>query len=137
MNYEYLRNIKGFTPDEIKVTHKKDAENSARKFAKEFEYLFVVAKEKSGEFREELERAELTVESFDSVNPDIRFLAVYVEDEVYRRTAMIMELEGESKKYGFTLQFNDAQRFDFYPFAERQKHLMIEYLAEQEIDIPR
>lgn len=133
LNYEYLRNIKGFTPEEINMTN---ANKSARRFAKEHEYLFVVAKQKAAEFKEELIRAEFSVEGFDSVDASRYFLAVYVDDEVYRRTAVIMELEGESKRHGFMTQYSKAQEFDFYPFAVRQKHLMIEYLTEQEIDIP-
>ena len=135
MSCEYLRNMKGFTPEDILA---KTNDHIELKLEKPPEYLFVVAKEKANEFKNELVRAGFIVTAFSCVNPEESFLAINVDEDIYKETATKMELEGETKKYGFMLKYDfHNKKIDYYPFAQRQKHLMIQYLVDEEIDIKR
>jgi len=99
------------------------------------EYLFIVIKSKCKDFEYELRRAELSVKRYDSVNPELSYLAVYVKDSVYKKTAMALNLEAENRKYGFMMEYKTCNKEEYYSFSQRQKHQMIEYLTASELDL--
>lgn len=130
----HKRNSKGFMPFEINPV---DSSMSCIKQPKKQEYLFVVLRSKWEDFKNELKRTEFNVTQYDSINPNLTFLTVHVEDAVYQKTAMALNLEAETRKYGFLTEYKAANKKDFYPFSQRQKHQMIEYLTRSELDIPK
>lgn len=101
------------------------------------EYLFVVSKPKCKDFEHELRRAELTTKRYDSIDPELSYIAVHVRDSVYQKTAAVLSLEAENRKYGFTMEYKACSKDEFYPFSQRQKHQIIEHLAASEIDLPK
>jgi hypothetical protein len=101
------------------------------------EYLFIVIKSKCKDFEHKLKRAELSVKNYDSVDPKLSYLAVYVKDSVYKKTAIALNLEAENRKYGFMMEYKTCNKEDYYPFSQRQKHQMIEHLTASELDLPK
>eukprot|EP00826_Nyctotherus_ovalis_P010478 TRINITY_DN12759_c0_g1_i11.p1 TRINITY_DN12759_c0_g1~~TRINITY_DN12759_c0_g1_i11.p1 ORF type:complete len:558 (-),score=130.20 TRINITY_DN12759_c0_g1_i11:268-1941(-) len=101
------------------------------------EYLFVVLKSKCKNFEHELRRAELSIKRYDSIDPELSYIAVHVRDSVYQKTAAALNLEAENRKYGFTMEYKACNKDEYYPFSQRQKHQMIEHLAASEIDLPK
>jgi len=83
----------------------------------------------------ELKRTGLYIISYHSLDPNRIFLAISASDELYRKVAHHLKLEVETKSYGILLEYNIKKQEDFMPFTQWQKHRMIQYLIEDEIDI--
>lgn len=102
---------------------------------KEPEFVYVVASEHCEMFEQELERAHLYVVEYPSTIPSQKYLTVTVPDELYRETAEQLKIMVEAKYSDTMLEYKKDLREKFYPFTQRQKHFMLQWLVDQEVDL--
>jgi hypothetical protein len=126
-----IRNLRGMLPEEM--AHDMNLFDDHIK--EEYDYVLYVKSKRADFIEEQLEEAEITFKRFEAIEPKRTFFALSFPVEVLDSYAEDMAMRVRLLEYNDAAEFKQKASSMFEQFNARQKHVLLQRLFEDEMDL--